>query len=227
MNFKIIIHAIILIFILHIIIINLDYEINIGKKIENFNNADKNKDKNSDSKSLDFLLENKEKDNEFIKKMNELSNLVENPKKVPEFEKKNESEVLPSNNYISNENLPNFESNALDTSKLYKIQNNYDNLEEKQLQTTSIEDLNKKNDNIITEINKVDTQVRQSEEKPNVWEYNNEFAMNGGVMNGIVGFDSLESQYSNFGSILDMKQDTKNNFNEIPQDDLRKPIVVN
>ena len=227
MNFKIIIHALILIFILHIIIINLDYEINIGKKIENFNNSDKNTDKNSDSKSLDFLLENKEKDNEFIKKMNELSNLVENPKKVPEFEKKNQSEVLPSNNYINNENLPNFESDVLDTSKLYKIQNNYDNLEEKQLKTTSIEDLNKKNNNIITEINKVDTQVRQSEEKPNVWEYNNEFAMNGGTMNGIVGFDSLESQYSSFGSILDMKKDTKNNFNEIPEDDLRKPVVVN
>ena len=36
MNFRVIIHALILLFILHIIIINIDYEVNIGKKIENF-----------------------------------------------------------------------------------------------------------------------------------------------------------------------------------------------
>ena len=38
MNFRVIIHALILLFILHIIIINIDYEINIGNTKESFIN---------------------------------------------------------------------------------------------------------------------------------------------------------------------------------------------
>jgi hypothetical protein len=224
MNFRVIIHALILLFILHIIIINIDYEINIGNTKESFINPLKNK---TEDNSLDFLLESKEKDNEFINRMNEISNSLENPPKKSEFQEKNEHTVLPGNNYLNQENTPNFESNVLDTSKLYKIQNNYDSLNENQLQSTSLEDLNKKTNNIITEVTKIDNQVRQAEEKPNVWEYNNEFAMNGGPMNGIVGFDGLESQYSNFGSVFDVKKNDNPEYNEIPHDDLRKPVVVN
>ena len=225
MNFKVIIHALILLFILHIIIINIDYEVNIGNKVENFKNN--HIKQNNEDNSLNFLLENKEKNNEFIRRMNEISDSIENPPKKCDFEKKNKDVVLPSNNYLNEENTPNFESNVLDTSKLYKIQNNYDSLNENQLQSTSLEDLNKKTNNIVTEVTKIDNQVRQAEEKPNVWEYNNEFAMNGGTMNGIVGFDGLESQYSNFGSILDVKENNNPDYNNIPHDDLRKPVVVN
>ena len=217
MNFKIIIHALILIFIIHIIIINLDYEIDIGKKIEKFDN---NKENKKEDKSLNFLLENKD-DNEFINRMKELSNSVEK-KEI----NKNENDIVPSNGYVNNENHPNFESNVEDVSKFYKIQNNYDNLNENELQTTSLEDLHKKSENIVTEIQKVDPQVRISEEKPNVWEYKNEFAMNGGSMNGIIGFDGLESQYAGFGSNLNFT-DNKQNYENIPHDDLRKPVVVN
>jgi len=223
MNFKIIIHAIILLFILHIIIINIDYEINIGKKIEKFNNNNHAKITNSSkNSSLDFLLENKEKDNEFIQKMNEINN---NSSDKSEFIKKNTSDILPSNNYLSNENSPNFESNVEDTSKFY-IQNNYNDLNEKQLQSTSLDDLNKQSTNIATDIKKV-TNTRESKENPSVWEYNNEFAMNGGDMNGIIGFDGLESQYANFGAPLTMTNDDKSQYNNIPHDDLRKPVVVN
>ena len=55
--------------------------------------------------------------------MNEISNSLENPPKKSEFQEKNEHTVLPGNNYLNQENTPNFESNVLDTSKLYKIQN--------------------------------------------------------------------------------------------------------
>ncbi len=223
MNFKIIIHAIILLFILHIIIINIDYEINIGKKIEKFKNNNNAKITNSSkNSSLDFLLENKEKDNEFIQKMNEINN---NSSDKSEFIKKNTSDILPSNNYLSNENTPNFESNVQDTSKFY-IQNNYNDLNEKQLQSTSLDDLNKQSNNIVTDIKKV-TNTRESKENPSVWEYNNEFAMNGGDMNGIIGFDGLESQYANFGAPLTMTNNDKSQYNNIPHDDLRKPVVVN
>lgn len=213
MNFRVIIHALILIFIIHIIVINIDYEVSIGKEKEHFHIKKEKVEKKDDS--LNFLLENKENDNEFIKKMKSLSSEVKESK-----------DVIPSNGYLDNSNVPNFESNVEDTSKFYKIQNNYDTLNEKQLQSTSLEDLHKKN-NIVQEINKINPNVRESEEKPNTWEYNNELAMNGGSMNGIMGFDGLESQYAGFGSSLTMEKDNKNNFENVPHDDLRKPIVVN
>lgn len=221
MNFKIIIHALILIFIIHIIIINIDYKIDIGKKIESFNNIktdDKKVDKN-EQKSLNFLLENKD-DNEFIKRMKNISNSLGD-------ESKENNEIIPSNGFLNNENHPNFESNVEDVSKFYNVQKNYDNLDSNQLKTTSLEDLNKKTENIITEIEKKDSQVRLSEEKPNTWQYNNEFAMNGGTMNGIIGFDGLESQYADFGSNVNFKGENKKLFENIPHDDLRKPVVVN
>ena len=81
-------------------------------------------------------------------------------------------------------------------------------------------------ENVINEKINIDHQVRQSTENPNHWEYNNEFAMNGGTMGGIVGFDGLESQYAGFGSLLDLKENSnEKNENNIPHDDLRKPIV--
>ena len=217
MNFKVIIHALILIFIIHIIIINLDYEIDIGKKIEKFDNS---KQKKTENKSLDFLLENKD-DNEFINRMKEMSNSVEKKENLPD-----NKEIIPSNGYLNNENHPNFEANVEDVSKFYKIQNNYDNLDQNELQTTSLEDLKKKSENIITDIQKINPEGRVSEDKPNVWEYKNEFAMNGGSMNGIIGFDGLESQYAGFGSNLNLEEN-KQNFENIPHDDLRKPVVVN
>ena len=221
MNFKIIIHALILIFIIHIIIINIDYEIDIGKKIENFKNNISNEDKKKDDKSLDFLLENKDNDNEFMAKMKSISD-----SQVLNTKEKDDS-VIPSNGFLNNENVPNFESNVEDTSKFYKIQNNYDNLDETDLKTTSIEDLNKKSNNVGVDIPpNHNTNTRKSEDKPTTWEYNNELAMNGALMNGISGFDGLESQYANFGTPINLESN-KNNYENIPHDDLRKPVVVN
>ena len=221
MNYRILIHALILIFIIHIIIINIDYEINIGKKIENFKNNSSNEDKKKDNKSLDFLLENKDNDNEFMAKMKSISD-----SQILNTKEKDDS-VIPSNGFLNNENIPNFESNVEDTSKFYKIQNNYDNLNENDLKTTSIEDLNKKSNNVVVDVPpNHNTNTRKSEDKPATWEYNNELAMNGALMNGISGFDGLESQYANFGTPINLES-SKNNYENIPHDDLRKPVVVN
>lgn len=237
MNYRIIIHAIIILFVIHIILINTNYTITIGKKIESFRNTllpeemnekkinTKNNLEKMENNSLNFLRNN-EKDNEFIQKMNMFS---QEKSDESEFIKKNEFPVIPSNGILNNENVPNFESNVADTPKFFKINNSYDNLEETELQATSIQDLNKKSTNILEKELNIDNQVRQSNERPNNWEYNNEFAMNGGAMEGIVGFDGLESQYANFGSLLNMKnnENKENNENNIPHDDLRKPVVYN
>ena len=50
--------------------------------------------------------------------------------------------------------------------------------------------------------------------------------MNGGKINGIVGFDTLESQFAIYNpNKLNLQTANQNNFNNIPHDDLRKPIV--
>jgi hypothetical protein len=231
MNYRIIIHALILLFILHIIIINTNYTVTIGKKVENFRNTfipekrTNKKDKverMENDNSLNFLGDS-DKDNDFIQKMNAFSqekNIESN------FDKKNEFPVIPSNGILNNENVPNFESNVADTPKFFNINNSYDNLNESGLKSTSIQDLNKKTTTVLEKEIPIDNQVRQSNERPNNWEYSNEFAMNGGSMGGIVGFDGIESQFADFGSLLNMKKDdNEKNEDNIPHDDLRKPVV--
>ena len=138
MDIKIIINAFILIFILHIIIINLNYTKNIGQKrtktvLNNLENFD-----NSEKKSLDFLIGNdhkNEKDSDFQKKlMNYIKHPV--PKEKTEFEQKNKSDVEASNSFLSDNNEPNFESNVANISKFYNI--NYDNMDENTLKSTSL-----------------------------------------------------------------------------------------
>ena len=81
MNYRIIIHALILLFILHIIIINTNYTVTIGNKVENFRNTfipekkinKKDKiEKMENDNSLNFLGDS-DKDNDFIQKMNAFS----------------------------------------------------------------------------------------------------------------------------------------------------------
>lgn len=146
MDIKIIINAFIIIFILHIIIININYSKNIGKKwynekssvsnLENFNSNEK--------KSIDFLTDSKANvkniDSDFQKK---LLNYIKQPEPIEkiEFEKKNALPVLPGNTYLSSNNEPNFESNVANIKKFYDV--NYDNLDENSLQSTSIDNLSK------------------------------------------------------------------------------------
>ena len=218
MDIKIIINSVLIIFILHIIIININFHKIIGKKEykeskENFNN---------DSNSMNFLTSN-ESNEDFKKKLLKyIQQDNEFQEKESEFENKNIKNIESSNTYLSNDNEPNFESNVADISKFYKI--NYDNATE--IKSTPIMELNKvvKADEI--KINENCDTSRKSEVVPNNWLYKNELPMNGGEMNGIFGFDSLESQFAIYSpNKLNIENSSDNNFNNIPHDDLRKPIV--
>ena len=249
MNFNIIIHALIIIFILHVIIINLDYTITIGNKrninqnIENMTNQKqtKNIEKNNESESLDFLLGNSKKNDAFQQKMNNYIKEIQVRKnETINFDTKNEFPVIAANSFLDNENTPNFESNVANTPKFYKINNNddtskfansYDNLNENELKQTSLSTL-KNNSNIINKVNNIEKDinvasntVRQSQVNPDNWSYKNDFPMNGAPMNGIVGFDGLESQYADFGSFFKLETNTKQPIETLPHDDLRKPVV--
>ena len=209
MNIKIIINSLIIIFILHIIILNINYSMVIGK--EKFDNSNED--------SMNFLKSNKS-DEDFRKKMAKYIQQQE-PVKETIFENKNLNKVEASNTFLSNNNEPNFESNVADISKFYKI--NYDNLDESELKSTSIEKLN----NIAMATTTVDEpNTRKPTVNPDNWEYKNELPMNGGKMNGIIGFDSLESQFAMYNpNKLNLQTADANNFDNIPHNDLRKPIV--
>jgi hypothetical protein len=212
MDIKIIINALIVIFILHVIILNTDFNIIFGKpssKIENFKEDD----------TMKFLTNNDTKNEDFKKKLlNYMQQDVSNDNET-DFGKKNISDVAPGNTFLGDKNTPNFESNVADISKFYNI--SFDNLDETKLKKTSetIENTSKENCNI-------NPYVRESKENPDNWTYKDELPMNGGGMNGIVGFDMLESQFANYnGNKLNVQSVSNNNFENIPHDDLRKPIV--
>ena len=224
MNFRIIINSIIIIFIIHIIILNINASYSIGKKknIENFEDKDSNKNKDS----MNFLTSNNYVDNDEFKKKLLKYIQVDEPPKMTEFEKKNLIKVEASNTYLNDNNVPNFESNVADISKFYKV--NYDNLTENELKSTSIDTLKNTTTSIIdTKKDTItDPFVRQSTVNPDNWSYKDEIPMNGGLMNGIVGFDSLESQFAMFNpNKLNLETPNSNKFENIPHDDLRKPIV--
>jgi hypothetical protein len=230
MDIRIIINSIILIFILHIIILNINYTIDIGNKnkIENFDNE------NNKENSMNFLMgNNNDSSNEEFKKKLLKYIQVNEPVKENAFEKKNTLSVEASNSFVSSDNVPNFESNVADISKFYKV--NYDNLNEDELKSTSIEKLqsvNSKEQNNITidpqskESCNVKSYGRESTVVPDTWTYKNELPMNGGQMNGIIGFDNLESQFAIFNpNKLNLQSSNNPNLKNIAHDDLRKPIV--
>ena len=235
MNIRIIINSLILIFIIHIIILNINYSYDIGNKknIENF----------SDDNTVSFLMDNattNNKDDDFKQKMMKYIQQDYETPKENKFESKNIYPVEASNTYLSDNNVPNFESNVADTKKFYNI--NYDNLDESNLKATSINNLknyeslgkdNKEsNSSSTTVISNYDQPChikehgRESIKLPDTWSYKNELPMNGGNMNGIVGFDTLESQFAIYNiNKLNIETVDDNKFKNIPHDDLRKPII--
>lgn len=235
MNIKIIINSLIIIFILHIVILNINHTYTFGtqKNVENF--ASPNNETNE--KTLNFLMDNNTKNDEFKRKMLKYMQSDYEPSKENKFEKKNIYPVEPSNAFVEENNVPNFESNVADVKKFYNI--NYDNLNECDLKSTSLdnlknyENLNEKSNSENMSLNVASKEssnfspyVRESQKLPDTWKYNNEIPMNGGNMNGIFGFDNLESQFASFNpNKLNLQNNTEEKFQNIPHNDLRKPIV--
>jgi len=227
MNFRLIINTILIIFILHIIILNINYSKNIGVQ-ENFGILDQEI----------YLNDNpKDKDEEIKKKLNDYINNINN--NIPEVD--NNEIPLPGNAYLTNNNNPNFESNVADIKQFYK---HFDNLDKNELDDAlkkySGSDINmniqKPLLNTTLDVNNTiknnqdDKDVRETTNYPPYWQYNNELPMNGGNMNGIVGFDdgnSLYADYSLTGNLLTVNKAGETPVNNVPRDDLRLPAVYN
>lgn len=249
MNLRIILNALLIILIIHLLIQNLNLNEVIGTPKENFENNDK--------KTMNFLM-NDNNENEI-----NISNNTEVKSKLIEYIKRNtatyldnddsnvsndslgasNSVVLPDNVYESNENVPNFDSNVADIKVFYK--NNFDNLEKQNLPDIKETPLNNENrsmeqncqaiDSISKQACNVDNNASCPTIRPDTWTYKNELPMNGGLMNGIVGFDSIDSQYAvydtsrlNIQSCNENGMDNGPGFNENTQkNDIRKPDIVN
>lgn len=234
MDIKYLINICLILFVLHIILINLNFNMKIGKNVEKFTN-------NDNSSNINFLTSDKDSSDEFKKKLLKYIQADENKEnfsKESDFEKKNTSSILPANTYVGDDNVPNFESNVADISKFYNI--NFDNLNEDDLKNATPicnppdpVKLKGNDDSCKTKTG------RESIELPTTWQYKSELPMNGGSMNGIYGFDNLESQFASFGdnsfngnahangTQVDLQPANDNNFKNIPHNDLRKPIVYN
>jgi type I site-specific restriction endonuclease len=186
----------------------------------------------------------------FIKKTDEPKKLESPQVAQKEFMQKNIPPVMASNTFTSNLNVPNFESNVLNVQKFYTINSpdssmeNFDNMDVKELRQNI---QNMSNDSFTNEqtrsgmilkktpIPNHSNDVNDSKssfgriatELPPTWEYKNELPMNGGpIGGGIIGFDALESQFSMYSpGSMQMQQANSPNFQVIPHDDLRKPII--
>jgi hypothetical protein len=209
----------------------LTYSINLGDK-EHFGILDQEI----------YLNDNpKDKDEEIKKKLKEyISKINDNIPDVPS--EKGIDIPLPGNAYLSSDNEPNFESNVADIKQFY---NRFDNLNETDLNSTlkkySGNDINMNlqkpllNTNLDvnnTLNNNQDKQdIRETTNYPPYWEYNNELPMNGGNMNGIVGYDdgnSLYADYSLTTSLINLTTKSGETPKEnVPRNDLRLPAVYN
>ena len=105
---------------------------------------------------------------------------------------------LAGNYYVNDENSANFQSNAINVSKFYTINENaseeqcrkYDGLTENDLSQISNQQCFPRRDENKTFL---------KEPLPTNWTYKNELPMNGGeIIKNVVGFDSLNDGYSYF-----------------------------
>ena len=175
MKIKIIINSLLIIFVLHLLLENIDFNVQIGDQLyENISNTNISNIKYN--KTLDFLTGN---DKNYLQKESTSmqENLLNYVKKV---------NVQPSNMFETDNNIPNFESNVENIEKKYK---HYDNLNQlPQAEYKSINNISNKQD------------VKNNTASSVNWKYNNELPMNGGDMNGIFGYDSLNSNFATIGS---------------------------
>jgi hypothetical protein len=227
MNYKVIFNTLIIIFIVHLVIQNINHSevINLSNLTERFsgeennlendnnNNGDvekdtKDEDTNTDEPDVNEAFENNELKNELLDY-------------AKSFKIESNNGILPGNYFENNENVPNFESNVANVSKFYK--NNYDSLDKNELINTNT------SNKLVNELNCTDKQVNTSNNQPDYWAYQNELPMNGGEIGGVVGFNNLEGQYGIYDdSDLNQKNCKLDGMeNHLNSNDLRKPDIVN
>ena len=236
MEVKILINSLLIILIIYIILDNIPYRYRFGVEkriqINRLHNRDENneikenfetnKNFEANKNSLDFLKENNNKQ--------ELYNYLLGEDNTESINDSPDSSIKPSNYWLSNDNVPNYGSNIMDIKQNYNVEKNFDGLQQNKLEESKY---GLKNEKQIMETTIVDKQTQQSSFldsntndnqntfKPDTWKYKNELPMNGGMFNGLSGFDSLNSSYAVY-DVNDLNLENCNNETSCkPKDDLR------
>ncbi len=234
MEVKILINSLLIILIIYIILDNIPYRYRFGVEkrmhnnrfMERYSHSNHGQEEQENFKSnvgentLDFLNDSSSKDKE------ELYNYLLGDNKT----NSDEPSVQPSNYWLSNDNVPNYGSNVMDIKQNYDVEKNFDGLQQTKLEESKY---GLKNEKHIMEQTIVDKQTQQSSFldsntndnqntfKPDTWKYKNELPMNGGMFNGLSGFDSLNGSYAVY-DVNDLSLESCNNETACkPKDDLR------
>lgn len=130
------------------------------------------------------------------------------------------SNVKPNNYWVNDENSANFMSNVLNTHKFYDIDLSTNDKCTDTGTNTSTYNMNKIEDQTCFPKRTGDN---LEPFMPDNWNYKNELPMNGGTIVGnVVGFDSLNTGYSTFGTENIVNLDCQNRVDcNLPSDDIR------
>lgn len=238
MEIKVLINSLLIILIIYIILDNIPYRYRFGierniinnrqsrekyEVSENFDNSFK-----SNNQSLDFL------NNDDIDSKKELYDYLLSDNQ--ENNNTSESNIKPGNYWLTNDNIPNYGSNVMDISKNYNIENNYEGLEANNLKENNYSDQNQERK--IMEQTMIDKETKQASFldnntndnqntfKPDNWQYKNELPMNGGMFNGISGFDSLNSSFAVYDKNTLNLEKCDDYLKCKPTDDLRNGMSI-
>ena len=193
MNWRFIVNTIIIVLILHFILENLDFKIEIGSQ-ELF--TSKKHDKLSAEDSMKFLTENTV---EGFDPTSDLLDYIENKT----------TDIRGDNFYKTDYNTPQFNSNLTDVQSFYNM--NYDvndcthsgfdginlhNMLNQQKKASKIEGFkNNQQGNNYQNVN--------PDYQPEEWRYKNDLPMNGGNQEGVVGYTKIEDDYAPVGCATD------------------------
>ena len=248
MEAKILINALLIILIVYLILDNIPLRFKIGIEKNNYknpyinenfavagvvgnNNLIKESNVLGEEESLSFL-------NDVDSKNDSLSFLHENfeDKKLNKIlSSTDEPTIKPSNYWLSNDNTPNYGSNVTDTAAHYEINKTFDGIDENNLVKSNYNGMEKERK--IMEDTIVDKQTQQTSFldsrtndnqntfKPDSWLYKDELPMNGGLFNGISGFDSMNDNMAVY-DVNELNIGKCDNGECPPTDDLRNGVGI-
>jgi hypothetical protein len=166
MNWRFIVNTVIILLILHFILENLNLNISINSP-EFFHNSSIRQSNNILSPQESLQFLTQDKVEGFT--TDDLINYIQN-KNV---------DIRGKNFYTTDYNTPQFNSNLTDVQSFYNINN-----------TATLPNFDGIN------LNNIDRPKNSNRLDADQWKYKNEFPMNGGSMDGVVGYNRIEDDYA-------------------------------
>lgn len=226
MDTKILINSLLLIIIIYLLLDCIPHRYKFGEsKIRAKNYSNETYPNENFEETIEI------KDN--VSNIDELSNYMNNKFDRLSTDIIDNDDVKPDKYYLSDNNVPNFRSGAVDTTRFYDM--NMDGVTADKLEkSTYLSPPDKKHmeDVIIDKQSKYSAYIdsitnKDQVFKPDTWQYKNELPMNGGSFNGLTGFDSIGGHFAIYNKTeLNLEKcDNETKCHKI--DDLRNGMMQN